>query len=646
MPIVTFIPDDVSVEVRDGENLLRAAMAADVRISAPCGGSGTCGKCRVVVESGSVEAQGSSKLSEEEIAAGHVLACVSTVVGDVSVRIPPESRPGDAPTQRDSQRTPNVTLTAEEHAARLPDTSEDEPPVAQRVLHLKEPDLSDNSSDLSRVRQGLRRTFQLDEADIPLEAVRTLPSALRTGDWDVVALIAEEDTCRPRVAGFRAGADTGGHAVAVDVGTTTIEVALVDMVSGEVVAHDAEYNSQVALGEDVITRVIAGSNAEGLEDLRTRVVATICEIVAALCETADVDSQTITHYVAAGNTVMTHLLLGVSPAAIRETPYTPVASSFPWTSAVDAGLPGNSATQLIALPCPASWLGGDIVSGVLSTGIPWSDALTLFIDIGTNGEIVLGNKDWLVACSCSAGPAFEGAGISHGMRAAAGAIEQVRIDTETLEPMILTIGGAPALGICGSGLIDCVSELFLSGAIDRDGKFTREDSERIRHTKTGREFVLVRSEESGTDSDIVITEPDIENLMRAKAAIHSGINVLVESVDIDVDQIDEIVIAGGFGHYLDLERVMSLGMVPELPANRFRFIGNASLLGAELVARSAAMLEQARSVASMLTYLELSVNAGFMDMYVSSLFLPHTNLSLFPETERLLSERTAERAVG
>jgi uncharacterized 2Fe-2S/4Fe-4S cluster protein (DUF4445 family) len=231
------------------------------------------------------------------------------------------------------------------------------------------------------------------------------------------------------------------------------------------------------------------------------------------------------------------------------------------------------------------------------------------------------------------------------MRAAAGAIEQVRIDTETLEPMILTIGGTPPLGICGSGLIDCVSELFLSGAIDRDGKITREECERIRPGSTGNEFVLVHGGESGTESDIVITEADIENLMRAKAAIHSGINVLVESVDIAVEEIDEVVIAGGFGHYLDLERVMSLGMVPELPAERFHFIGNASLLGAELIARSASMLEKAHKVAEMLTYLELSVNAGFMDMYVSSLFLPHTNLSLFPRTEQLLKERTAESVV-
>ena len=231
------------------------------------------------------------------------------------------------------------------------------------------------------------------------------------------------------------------------------------------------------------------------------------------------------------------------------------------------------------------------------------------------------------------------------MRASDGAIELVRIDDESLEPMLLTIGGTRPLGICGSGLIDCVSELFLAGAIDRGGKFVRSDTERIREGEHGSEYVVAFAEISGTDRDLVLTENDIENLMRAKAAIHAGISVLLESVDVDPDLIEEVVVAGGFGHYLDLERVMALGMLPELPAQRFRFIGNGSLAGARLAASSSKILQTTRDVAQMLTYIELSVNAGFMDEYGSSLFLPHTDLALFPHAEQMRADRALVKAV-
>jgi uncharacterized 2Fe-2S/4Fe-4S cluster protein (DUF4445 family) len=635
----------VAVEVPHGENLLRAAMAADVHVTAPCGGGGTCGKCRMLVEDGAVDTRTSSRLSTEDQEKGYVLACVTDVIEDISVRVPPEARPGAAPRSADTRRKANVILSAEERAERVPEV-DDEPPVITRVLHLDEPTLADNASDLTRVKNALRRKHSIEDAAVDIEAVRSLPRALRQGDWDVSVLVAREREKHPRVCGFLPGGPNGTtYVVAADVGTTTVEVALIDAADGSVVAQGAEYNAQVALGEDVITRVIAGSKDDGLADLQGRVASTIGSIVEDFCRRIPLDASRIACYVFAGNTVMTQLLLGITPENIRNSPYVPAARDFPWTTANSVNLPGHAGTQLIAMPCPASWLGGDIVSGVLAAGMPWSDRLTLFVDIGTNGEIVLGNKDWMVACSCSAGPAFEGAGISHGMRAARGAIEQVRIDTETLEPMILTIGGSEPVGICGSGLIDCVSELFLSEAIGRDGLFARDDVERIRESATGREYVLVRADESGVDGDIVITETDVENLMRAKAAIHSGIQVLLESVDVTIDQVEEVIVAGGFGHYLDLDQVTTLGMVPEIPVERYRFIGNASLLGAELAARSKTMLDTAHEIAEMLTYLELSVNAGFMDMYVSSLFLPHTDLTLFPRTEELRQQRHTAREV-
>jgi len=486
------------------------------------------------------------------------------------------------------------------------------------------------------------------EATISLPALRELPQAAREGDWVVTAFAAEPCDTMPIVSGFQAGDTTSRqYAVAADIGTTTVEIALIDVNSGEIVASANEYNSQVARGEDVISRVIAASKPGGLEDLNALIVGTLRELVESALAQTGVSAEDIVSYYVAGNTVMTHLLLKISPEFIRTSPYVPVASSFPWMRAAELGLPAGHATRLYVTPCPASWLGGDIVAGLVAAGIPWTDRLTLFIDVGTNGEIVLGNSEWLVSCSCSAGPAFEGGGILHGMRAADGAIEQIRIDDETLEPTIMTIGGVKPLGICGSGLIDCVSELFLCGALGRDGKFRTDiDSPHLLQGERGLEYVVVAAAESGTGHSIVLTEVDIENLMRAKAAIYSGIAVLAESLDLSLDAVEEVVIAGGFGHYLDLERVTALGMVPEIESGRFVFLGNGSLLGAKLIAGSREILRTARQTAETVTYLELSVNAGFMDHYTSALFFPHTDLSLFPRTEKLRKLRSARQVVS
>jgi uncharacterized 2Fe-2S/4Fe-4S cluster protein (DUF4445 family) len=646
MPRVTFMPDSVTIDVAQGENLLRAAMMADVRITASCGGDGTCGKCRVIIEKGTVDSKPAHTLTASQVVEGHVLACTTHVTGDVVVRVPPESRPGAAPSRTRSGRVANPVLSADAHAARLPD-KRSTLVVSKVCVTVAEPDHANNASDLQRVLQALRHEAHLKGVEVTLDAARELPALLREGDWTVTAIVSEPLTGVPLVTGFQAGDTTQRqYAAAVDIGTTTVEVAIIDLVSRETIAQATEYNAQVDRGEDIIARIIASTRRNGVEEMQSLVVRTISHLVTGLLDEVGISADDLIVYLAAGNTVMTHLLLGVSPANIRMAPYVPAAAAFPWTEAATIGLPASPATRLITIASPASWLGGDIVSGVVAAGMPWSEKLTLFVDIGTNGEIVLGNKEFLVACSCSAGPAFEGGGIGHGMRAAEGAIEQVRIEPDTLETTLLTIGSVKPLGICGSGLIDTVSELFLAGAIDRNGRFTEDSSSsRIRRSDRGAEYVLVPAEDSATGDDIVLAETDIENLMRAKAAIFAGITVLLESLDLTLDAIEEVIVAGGFGHYLDLERVTVLGMFPELPAERFSFLGNSSLLGARLCAASRKMLETATKVAESVTYLELSVNASFMEMYISSLFLPHTDLALFPQTEALLAEQLALKAV-
>lgn len=647
MPTVTFTPDDISVEVEYGETLLRAALIADVGVTASCGGSGTCGKCRFVVTRGAVEGGASPRLSEDEMRRGYVLGCGAKVTGDVEVTVPAESRPGTAPKVTRHGRVANRVLTAHELGERVPQRRL-LPPVCKLAVEAPAPDLSDNASDLTRILNALRREHRVEHAGIAPEALRWLPSALREGGWAVTLTLLYDGESQPTIVAVEPGDRTGEQrAVAVDIGTTTVAVSLLDLSDGTLLAQRAEYNAQAARGADVISRVVAASTDEGLQELRRLVTATIGDLVALACSDAGASPSSIVSYVVAGNTVMTHLLYGVSPASIRTAPYVPAASVFPWTHAADLGLPGGPGAMLGAMPCPASWLGGDVVAGLVASGMPFRDTLTLFIDIGTNGEIVLGDREFMIGCSCSAGPAFEGGGIRHGMRAADGAIEQVRIDDETLEPSILTIGGTRPLGICGSGLIDVVSELFAVGVLERDGNLAlTEGSDRVRAGSSGLEYVLVRAEDSGTGGEIVLTGGDIESFMRAKAAIHAGISVIADSLDIEVKEIREVVIAGGFGHHLDLERVTSIGMFPEIPEAEFLFAGNTSLAGASRAALSREFAKDARSAAAAVTYLELSVNAGFMDEYVSSLFLPHTDLALFPASEAARARRASARAAS
>jgi uncharacterized 2Fe-2S/4Fe-4S cluster protein (DUF4445 family) len=641
MPRVTFIPENVSVDVREGENLLRAAMAADVQVTASCGGDGTCGKCRMIIEEGRVSSEGTARLSEDQVSRGYVLACVSHVVGDVTVSIPVESRPGDVP-ERPAAHLPSKLLSSEEYdeyRARL----DIDPPVCRYVAELKPPDLSDNSSDALRLTNTLRKEHEVADARCGIEVIRALPEAARSGEWTVTATVLRERHGANVVGVLPGRADTTGLIAAVDVGTTTIEAQLLDLGDGHVVAQAAEYNAQTARGEDVISRIIAASDDVGLEELQGLVLRTVRSLVERMLSSCSRQPDELLGYVVAGNTIMTHLLLGITPKHIRMKPYIPATTSYPWIDGSSLGLPGTDSAVLHCLPCPASYVGGDIVGGLVAAGIPWTERLSLFVDIGTNGEIVLGNREWMVACSCSAGPAFEGGGILHGMRAAPGAIEQARVDPVTLEPMILTTGRTKPLGICGTGLIDTVAELFLAGALDRDGKLARDaDNEHIRSGDHGLEYVLATSADSATGDAIVLTEVDIENLIRAKAAIFAGIEVLVESVDVDFSDIEQVVIAGAFGHYLDLDRVMTLGLLPELDPERFTFIGNGSLIGARMAAMSRHMLETTEHVADKLTYLELSVNASFMESYVSAMFLPHTDLSLFPRSESLHESRAGD----
>ncbi len=462
---------------------------------------------------------------------------------------------------------------------------------------------------------------------------------LRQQDWEITLTLVEQD-CLLRIVDVEPG-DVTRHrfGLAIDVGTTSVVVHLVDLIDGRVVEVASSYNAQISCGEDVISRIIYAQKG-GLEELHQKVISTINKLIAQLAEKSGILSDKLEEVVAAGNTTMTHLLLGIDPANIRRDPYIPTAAYFPLICAAELGIKVNSRAPLYCVPCVASYIGGDITAGVLRSEMYKSDELCLFIDIGTNGEIVLGNRDWLVAASCSAGPAFEGGGVKCGMRAMTGAIEQIAINRQHYEPeFIKVIGGGKPSGICGSGIIDALAGLFLAGVVDRKGKINGElKSPRIRCHEGVAEYVLVWAKESLTQADIVLTELDIDNLIRAKGAMYAGFRVLLNQMGLDFEQLDRFLIAGGLGNYLNIESAVVIGLLPDIPYDRFEYLGNSSVIGAHLALLSSKLRQEGERIAGSMTNIELSVSLDFMEEYTSALFLPHTDFKAFPTVAQLMNK--------
>ena len=638
---ITFQPGDIVCEgVAHGANLLRVALLEGVHVNASCGGTGACGKCKVEIMEGEYEGGKSAKLSDEDYKAGLRLACRVKVMGDLIVVIPEESRMGDAVALTHARRPgPGRVLTAQD-LENLVSGWQVDPVVKKFVLKLEAPDAANNINDLDRLKLGLKAQHGIENVSVDFHVIRDLPLMLRLEDWLVTVTLVERSQ-GPKVIqvvpGDRSQED---YSIVLDIGTTSIYAQLLDLREGKTVAEASEYNGQISYGEDVITRIVHSQKPGGRKELQQAVVSTISAVIEKVMEKGGVDRCQVSHMVAAGNTTMTHLLTGVNPKHIRIAPYVPAAAFLPPVRAGHLGIDVCDHVHLYTFPCVSSYVGGDIVSGIVGSGVFQTDKITLYIDIGTNGEAVVGNREWLVATSCSAGPAFEGGGIEHGMRATRGAIEAVQIDPATGEPHILTIGGKKALGVCGSGIIDTVAELLEAGIIGQNGKFKEaKESDWLRRNPDGLwEYVLVQAEYTATGQDIVITEPDIDNLMRAKGAIFAGISTLLDSVGMDLDAVEQVYVAGGFGKYLQVDRAAAIGLFPEMDPERFTFVGNGSLLGARLVSFSKDMLQAGEQVARTMTNIELSDNQFFMDEYMAALFFPHTNMKWFPRMEAILGE--------
>lgn len=630
---IRFLPDDVSVPASHGDNLLSVAAAAGIFIRAACGGDGVCGKCRVKLVAGELHTGNPSAVNRDDSPAGTHLACTSTIIADATISIPAILRADGQALQTRPKTTRRISSTS--LATLLPQWQVD-PPVRKICMRLPAPTIDDNIPDMQRLlREYRRRQPERAEPDYDHpEFLVDLSDTLRQADWliTVIVLAAKDEGDRERIIAVEPGDTTGQlYGLALDIGTTTMSGVLLDLNTGEVIAEASRYNRQVAHGEDVIARIIFAERAGGLAHLQKEAVRTINDIIEEVCRRQLISPSDISFIMAAGNTVMTHLLLGINPRYIRRSPYVPSLNVIPLTRAADLGIMAHPSVRLFLYPCIASYVGGDIVAGVHACRIHASDSVSLFIDIGTNGEIVVGNRSWMVCAACSAGPAFEGGGIRYGMRASSGAIENIHLHSETLEPMIVTVGNTTPRGICGSGLIALVPELLAAGIIDQRGKFTRNHRhQRIRQGQDGWEYVIAWASDSQIGEDIVITEIDLDNLIRAKGAMFAGYQTLLDSVGLTFDDIDRLILAGNFGAHIDLERAIAIGLLPDIDRGKFHYLGNGSLLGCQISLTDHRRWRERTAVRSLMTNLELSEISSFMHYYLAALFLPHTDARLFP----------------
>jgi uncharacterized 2Fe-2S/4Fe-4S cluster protein (DUF4445 family) len=636
---VNFLPHNVSIEVDDNESLIRAAMEAGVHINASCGGSGVCGKCRVLVEEGNVEGGISEHLSDEDQEKGYRLACMSQVVSDLVIRIPVESQ---VDTSRLNQQAVS-RHTAKEAYSDVDELRQDGlflPPVEKIYLELDPATEGDNQADVARIINYLRMTHDEHRLTMNLNLIRKVPDIIRQGDFKVTVTIVRpvrKDGKNLIVNIEPFDTSNRNFAIAVDIGTTTVFGQVLDLHTGEVMSQHGEFNSQISYGEDVISRIIFAEKDGGLEIIHQKVIETLNKIIDKILKKAKVGRHEVTTITLAGNSTMTQLLLKINPSYIRRDPYVPASMVYPPFRANKIGIDLADHTIALIYPAVSSYVGGDIIAGIMASGMYRTSELTLYMDIGTNAEIVIGHKDWMVCTAASAGPAFEGGGVKFGMRASRGAIEDFSINPENYEPMIITVGNKKAKGICGSGLITLAAKLLETGVIDSRGKFNQTlETPRIRKTDDIWEYVLVYRENTEIDRDITITEPDLDNLIRAKGAMYSAALTLLDEIGLGVKDIERVVLAGGFGSYVDLESAITIGLLPEIEPEKVTYLGNGSLLGCKINSLTNALRRDVSNVVNMMTNFELASTPSYMDHYMGALFLPHTQLNYFPKIKKRL----------
>ena len=625
----------VSIECNPGDNLLELARRANVAIDAPCSGNGSCGKCRVKLVSGELESIKSRHISDEEWELGWRLSCNSRVVGDATVFVPDIASAYQSRMKTADLSTGKEVAIFEELQANLKAAGvEFDNDLMALELQMDEPTLDDTMPDNERLEWAIKAAVEAEFVKIPFCVMVKLAATLREHDFHVCVKGRYTgdtfhclDVCAPD--------DTQLLGCAIDIGTTTVSMVLVDMETGKILAKGSSGNGQIRYGADVINRIIESGRSGGKKKLQDAIIKeTLTPIMANLCRSIDASAREILQLCIASNTTMNHLLLGVDAQSVRMEPYIP--SFFGWSGCLagDLRLPAHPLAQVRIAPNIGSYVGGDITTGTLASLIWDRDEMSLFIDLGTNGELVFGNRDFLMSCACSAGPAFEGGDISCGMRATDGAIEACTIDCATMEPKFEIVGdeGQRPVGICGSGIIDIISELYRCAIINARGQFVREGRRVRRDAHSMGRFVLAFEEESETGREVSINEVDIDNFIRAKGAIFSAIETLLNSVDMTVECIDHVYVAGGIGSGINMKNAVNIGMFPDVELEKFSYIGNSSLTGAYAMCVSDMANDKCAEIMANMTYLELSTYPGYMDSFVAACFIPHTDRNLFPSS--------------
>ena len=628
---IRFEPSGLKIKVPSGAVLLEAAHKAGIYLSSICGGDGYCGKCKVIIDAGQFQSKPTALLTPDEVRENVVLACQTKVLSDMTITVP----------RSHTLETSQILMDSDAHRfSDLPSEVREgifefDPLVRKICVEMSPPTVHDHTADHERLYLAIREQIDAPIMQTGFRLLQKLSRLLQSSDYKVTVTVGRRGETTEVIE-----VEPGNHckrnfAVAVDLGTTTVVAHLVDLTKAITIDTEATYNSQINFGEDYIRRIIYAEENDAFDEMQNRIVNDVNSLIVTLATRQKVDLQDLNAIVCAGNTAMVHFLLNLDPTRIRREPYIASAGFVPAIRAAEAGIQINKRGLLYCLPGVAAYIGSDIVAGVLTTRIFTQKSISLFIDIGTNGEVVLGNKEWLTCASSSAGPAFEGSGVKHGMRAGGGAIEKLTIlDDGSIE--LKTIGQKHPVGICGSGLLDTLAELFTKGIIDRTGRFIDNGQPRLTEGDEGWQFQI--SAANNEHHEIVITQPDIDNLIRSKAGVFASIKVLMEATQTKAEDLDAVYLAGGFGNFLNIQQAVNIGMLPDVPLEKMRFVGNTSIAGAKTVLLSRKALETAEKIAEGMTYFDLMSHPGYMDEFTRANFLPHTDLSLFPSVSTVKCE--------
>ena len=604
---VSFIPDKIDVYALSGTSLLEVAGRAGIIIDSPCSGQGKCGKCRVTIEEGLTEPtpEECQLLTKEEIAKGVRLACQLKVQNNITVRVPSNSR----------LSMQKILISGQEGEKEV------KPSLWKSYMQLNKPKLGENTSDLERLRS------KAPPFSVEIYTIRKLPGLLAKADYKITGVFSDGEL----ICIEPGNTVSQNFGIALDIGTTTLVATILNLNTGQDIAVTSRMNPQIVYGDDIISRIkLIMESASNLNKLHYRIIETVNEMVTELLQTTGISKQNVYKLMVVGNTGMQHIFSGIDPSSLGAIPFTPVLREALSIKAKKVGVEINDDGIIYVFPCIGGFVGGDTVSVILAAGMNKCDKIKLAIDIGTNGEIVLGNKNRLVCASTAAGPAFEGARISRGMRASQGAIEKVIINEDV---HLNVIGNTAPSGICGSGLIDAVAQLVETGVIDSQGKILSKDElggkqlssqilNRIVERKNGNDFLLVEEDNAQGPHPISITQRDVRELQLAKAAIFSGIRLLEKELGITDNEIDEILLAGAFGNFIRRSNVKRIGLIPDLPSEKIQFIGNAASSGAKLALLSKELEEEARTISGFAEHLELSTRQDFQEEFVNAMFFP------------------------